>query len=160
MLRSGLRTVGFLALLLILVASVQSASAQTWASTATRAITLANMPSATDAGPLSPSTSISVAVGLHTRNVSALQQLVRPENTPGNPLYQTTIPPQQFVASYAPTSAQVQAVASYLQSFGFTNINVEPNNLLIEANGTAAAAAGAFNTSFEQYILNGSTAYA
>jgi pseudomonalisin len=145
---------------LLIVSTATATQAQTWASTATQGITISNMPSATDAGPLDSQTSISVVVGLKTQNVSALQQLVRAENTPGNPLYQTTITPQQFLSSYAPTSSQVQAVTNYLQSFGFTNITVEPNNLLIEANGTAAAAASAFNTSFEQYILNGSTMYA
>ena len=145
---------------LLIVSTATATQAQTWASTATQGITISNMPSATDAGPLDSQTSISVVVGLKTQNVSALQQLVRAENTPGNPLYQTTITPQQFLSSYAPTSSQVQAVTNYLQSFGFTNITVEPNNLLIEANGTAAAAASAFNTSFEQYILNGSTVYA
>ncbi len=160
MFRSVLRTVGFLVLPAVLWASAELASAQTWVPTATQGITLANMPSATDAGPLNPQTGISVVVGLKTQNVSALQQLVRAENTPGNPLYQTTITPSQFLSKYAPTSTQVKAVTNYLQSFGFTNITVEPNNLLIEANGTAAAAASAFNTSFEQYILNGSTVYA
>ncbi|MGA7930371.1 MAG: S53 family peptidase [Candidatus Sulfotelmatobacter sp.] len=160
MLRSIVRTASFLMLPLILGASLNSASAQTWAPTATQGITLSNMPSATDAGPLNPQTNISVVVGLKTQNVSALQQLVRAENTPGGPLYQTTITPQQFLTSYAPTSSQVQAVTNYLQNSGFTNITVEPNNLLIEANGTAAAAASAFNTSFEQYILKGSLVYA
>ena len=85
MLRSILRSIGFLTLPLIIGASVKSAAAQTWAPTATQGITLANMPSATDAGPLNPQTSITVVVGLQTRNVSSLQQLVRAENTPGNP---------------------------------------------------------------------------
>jgi pseudomonalisin len=160
MLRSVLRTVGFLILPAVLWASVELASAQTWVPTATQGITLSNMPTATDAGPLNPQTKISVLVGLKTQNVSALQQLVRAENTPGNPLYQTTITPSQFLSSYAPTSSQVQVVTNYLQSFGFTSITVEPNNLLIQANGTAAAAASAFNTSFEQYILKGSLVYA
>ena len=160
MVRSILRTASVLTLPLILWASIAPASAQTWAPTATQALTLASMPSAQDAGALDPQTNLSIVVGLRTQNVSALQQLVKAENTPGNPAYQTTITPAQFVASYAPASAQVQAVTSYLQNAGFTNITVEPNNLMIEANGTAAAAASAFNTNFEQYILNGSTVFA
>ncbi len=160
MLRSILRTAGILTLPLLLGASLTTASAQTWVPTATQAITISNIPTAIDAGPLNPQTNISVVVGLKTQNVSALQQLVKAQNTPGNAAYQTTITPAQFLSTYAPTSSQVQAVTSYLQSFGFTNITVEPNNLLIEANGTAAAAASAFNTSLELFNVNGSLVYA
>ncbi len=160
MVRSILRIASVLTLPLVLWVSVATASAQTWAPTATQGITLANMPSAKDAGALDPQTNLSIVIGLKTQNVSALQQLVKAQNTPGNPAYQNTITPAQFLASYAPTSSQVQAVTNYLQNFGFTNITVEPNNLMIEANGTAAAAASAFNTNFEQYILNGSTVFA
>ena len=120
MLRSILRTAGILTLPLLLGASLTTASAQTWVPTATQAITISNIPTAIDAGPLNPQTNISVVVGLKTQNVSALQQLVKAQNTPGNAAYQTTITPAQFLSTYAPTSSQVQAVTSYLQSFGFT----------------------------------------
>jgi pseudomonalisin len=160
MFRSILRTATVLALLLILWASAETASAQAWTPTATQGISLANLPSAQDAGALNPQTNLSIVVGLQTQNASGLKQLVQAQNTPGNPAYQTTITPAQFLSTYAPTSAQVQAVTSYLQNNGFTNINVEPNNLLIEATGTAANAASAFNTSFEQYKVNGATVYA
>ncbi|MFZ0226290.1 MAG: hypothetical protein WAL41_04930, partial [Mycobacterium sp.] len=87
MVRSILRTASVLTLPLILWAAIAPASAQTWAPTATQAITLANMPSAKDAGALDPQTNLSVVVGLQTQNVAALQLLVKAENTPGNAAY-------------------------------------------------------------------------
>lgn len=68
--------------------------------------------------------------------------------------------PAQFAAQYGPTSSQVQAVTSYLSSQGFGNIQVEANNLLVSADGTAAQADAAFNTHLEQLQQNGRTLYA
>jgi len=152
------KTLTLAALLSLLLGSVSFA--QTWAPTATQAIELANLPGASIVGPPNPQTAIHVVVGLKMRNLSGLQQLVQAESTPGNPLYETTITPDQFLSSYAPTSSQVQAVSDYLSSFGFTNISAEPNNLLISADGTMGAATLAFNTGFEEYILNGAQVFA
>jgi Pro-kumamolisin, activation domain len=44
----------------------------------------------------------------------------------------------QFVSQFGPTPAQVQAVESYLSSNGFTNITVEDNRLIVEAEHTSA----------------------
>ena len=80
--------------------------------------------------------------------------------TPGDSLYGTSLSVQQFVQQFGPTAAQVQAVESYLTSNGFTNVTVADNQLLVEADGTAANAEAAFNTSLSQYSLNGATVFA
>ena len=80
--------------------------------------------------------------------------------TPGDSLYGTSLSVQQFVQQFGPTAAQVQAVQSYLTSNGFTNVTVADNQLLVEADGTAANAEAAFNTSLSQYSLNGATVFA
>jgi len=66
----------------------------------------------------------------------------------------------QFLATYAPTAAQVQSVTNYLSGYGFSNIQVEPNNLFITADGTVAQVSVAFHTSIGQFSQNGSTVYA
>ena len=66
----------------------------------------------------------------------------------------------QFVASYTPTAADANAVASYLSSKGFTSVAVAANRLLITANGTAAAASSAFHTPIESYTQHGHTVFA
>jgi subtilase family serine protease len=131
-------------------------TAQTWVPTATQAVVLSN---ATDLGPLPAVTPLHITVALQLPNADAVKQFVKSQNTPGDPLYGTELSPDQFVASYGPTAGQVQAVSSYLASLGFTNIAVEPNNLLITADGTTAAVDAAFNTQIDQFNLNGKEIY-
>lgn len=56
----------------------------------------------------------------------------------------------QLAANYLPTSAQAQEVANFLKAAGFTNIKVSANRMLVNADGNAAVASRAFNTSFAQ----------
>jgi len=53
----------------------------------------------------------------------------------------------------------VQAVENYLASNGFSNVTVSDNQLLIEADGTAADVQAAFDTTLTQYSVNGATVY-
>jgi pseudomonalisin len=128
-----------------------------WVSTATQGMSLSN---AVDLGALPAQSPLKVVVSLGLRNVAGLKQLVAGMNDPNSPLYGTELTPNQFTASYGPTSDQVSAVIGYLGSQGFTNVQAEPNNLLVTADGTAAAASAAFNTTIKQFSLNGETVYA
>jgi len=135
------------------------AAAQTWTSTATQGLgtVLAN---AVQLGPLPASTTLHVAVALTLNNREALAQYVQAINDPASPLYGNSLTVGQFVAAYAPTSSQVQAVVSYLGGQGFSNIQVEPNNLFVTADGTAAEVGAAFFTSLVQFQQNGRSVYA
>ena len=118
-----------------------------WAATGTQAIPL----SGTDLGALSPTQAVTIRVGLQLQNASQLKSLIASAQT---------ISPSSFTSQFGPSNAQVSAVSSYLSSQGFTNITVEPNNVLISANGTAAQAAKAFNTTLHSFSLNGASVYA
>lgn len=119
-----------------------------WATTGTQALSLRN---ASDTGPLAPSTTLTIRVGMQLRNATQLQQLVGSGQTLSN---------AAFMSTYAPTAAQVSAVQSYLQSQGFSNITVEPNNLIVSGTASAAKAAAAFDTALESYTQNGVSVYA
>ncbi len=119
-----------------------------WSATATQGLALTN---ATDLGTLAASQPITVRVGLQLQNVDQLKSLVASGGQ---------LDPGSFTASYGPTAAQISAVTSYLSSQGFSNISVEPNNVLISADGTAGQAAQAFNTSLHSFSQNGATVYA
>ena len=122
-----------------------SACAQTaWVSTATQGISLSRLASAADYGPARSDQAITVRVALKLQNQAALNTFIKNVNDPNNALYGQFLTPAQFAASYAPSSAQVQQVVSYLQSQGFENVTVEPNNLLVSADGTVAQASAAF----------------
>jgi len=89
-------------------------------------------------GPLPASTTLHIAVALKLNNRDLLVQYVKAINDPSSPLYGSSLTVSQFVANYAPTSAQVQSVVNYLVAQGFSNIQVEPNNLFVTADGTVA----------------------
>jgi pseudomonalisin len=135
------------------------AIAQTWVSTATQAVgpTLAN---AVSQGNLPDSTSVHVNVGLQIQNKAALVSYVQAISDPGNPLYGQELAPSDFLASYSPSSSQVQSVVDYLSQQGFQNISVEGNNLMIAADGTVAEVRQAFNTQLASYLVKGASVYA
>jgi subtilase family serine protease len=91
-----------------------SAAAQNWAATATRAYPVQYLQNAVAIGSLDPSTAVHIVVGLQEQNAGQVQSTLRRMLTPGDPLYGTTYTVQQFVAQFGPTTAQVQAVESYL----------------------------------------------
>jgi len=146
------------AVLLLSALLLPAAFAQTtWAPTATQAISLTN---AVSLGSLAASTPLHISVGLQLNNRDSLVSLVQRMNTEGDPLYGTSLTESQFVSTYAPTPDQVNAVVSYLQAQGLTNIQTESNNLLVQADGTAAQVSTAFNTQLGLFQQNGKTVFA
>lgn len=127
-------------------ASLAVAAPAGWAGTATQGATVAN---ATDTGALTSTKPLTVRVALGGHNLDALAKAVASG--------------QRFtdaqLSAYAPTSSEVQAVVSYLQGQGFTNIEAAPNRLLVSADGTAAKAQTAFNTTLHAFSLGGKTLY-
>lgn len=152
-------TVPCMALLAVSVCTSLSAAAQNWAATATQAYPVQYLHNAVAIGSLAPATAMHVVVGLQEQNADQVQSTLRRMLTAGDPLYGTTYTLQQFVAQFGPTTAQVQAVESYLTTAGFTNVTLADNQLLIEADGTAAAVETAFNTTLQQYSVNGTSVY-
>jgi pseudomonalisin len=140
--------------------SLVPAGAQTlWTGTATRGISVSELVSAADYGPMPASQPITVRVVLGLQNQTALDTYIENVNDPNNALYGQSLTPVQFAAMYAPGSAQVQQVVSYLQGAGFSNLAVEPNNLMVSADGTVAQAEAAFNTPIEQFTEFGNLDY-
>jgi len=127
--------------------------------TATQGIALSQLTSAGDAGQTPLSTPMTVRMGLLIQNKQGLDRYIGSITTPGSALYGQSLTPAQFKASYAPSDAQVQQVMSFLEGAGFSNIQVEPNNLIVSADGTVGIAATAFNTSFENYNQFGNIVY-
>jgi len=103
-------------------------------------------------GVLAHTQPMHIVVALKLRNGSELDALVAAHQT---------LTPAQYSLEYAPTQAQAQAVAVYLSRMGFTNVVIATNRLLVSADGTAATAQAAFQTSFAQVqTRDGRTAFA
>lgn len=103
---------------------------------------------------------VPIVVALKLRNPAELSRRIVDISTPGHPEYRHWLGSTEILNSYAPTQDQVTAVVRYLQSMGFTDIKVEPNRLLVSANGTAMTARRAFNTELAYFTRNGETAFA
>jgi subtilase family serine protease len=100
-----------------------------------------------------------IVLGLKEQNADQVQPTLLRMLTPGDPLYGTSLTLQQFVAQFGATPVHVQAVQSYLAEQGFSNITVADNQLLVEADGTAAGVSSAFNTALANYSIGGRTVY-
>ncbi|MFP3249990.1 MAG: protease pro-enzyme activation domain-containing protein, partial [Paraburkholderia sp.] len=101
-----------------------------------------------------------VVVTLKLRNQQALEKFIHEVNQPGSPNFRQYLSPQQVLDTYAPTEAQVAAVQQYMTQAGFTNVKVAKNRMLVTADGTAATARTAFNTSLVQFNDAGRQVYA
>src|SRR5665213_1270441 len=119
-----------------------------WANTATGAIAPAN---AIDLGQLDRAKTVNVVLGLQMRNADAVKSAI----AAGQKMSRQT-----FVSQYAPTSSQVAAAVSYLQSQGFMNVTATPNNMLVTASASAANVEKAFNTSLHGFTVNGKPVFA
>ena len=140
-----------------------TASGRAWASgwspTGTKAMAVARLLKATDLGPLPASQPLTVRVGLQIQNKAALLALVRAQSNPASASYGHFLTPSQFAAAYGASSAQVADVVNYLKGEGFTNVTAEPNGLLVSADGTAAMAEAAFDTTLEAVGIGGKTLF-
>lgn len=141
----------------IALPATRGVAATSWTNTATQATSLA---SATSLGALPATQQMHINVALKLRNQAALNQYIHDINTPGDALYGSALTTAQFVAQYAPTGDQVQAVTGYLTSQGLTNVTAAPNNLFVSADGTAAQIEAAFNTQLGLFSQQGATVYA
>ena len=135
--------------------SAHAAATEAWVATSTKAH---DPRTAQHIAPLKSGEQVDVVVSLKLRNKADLDALTAKlmAGAPGvRPLTSA-----EFMAQYAPTAAQAQAVVAYLRAQGFTNIDVAPNNLLISATGTAGAIRTAFKADLHEYNVDGRRAYA
>ncbi|HEX7815186.1 protease pro-enzyme activation domain-containing protein [Dyella sp.] len=110
--------------------------------------------------PLDATRKLHVTVSLNQRNQADLQNFLHEVNMPGSASYHKYLTPQQFKAKYGPTDDQVQAVVAHLKQYGFTNIEVSPNNLFVSADGSAMNASAAFNTTLKTFQFKGEQHFA
>jgi subtilase family serine protease len=101
-------------------------------------------------GALPASTPMRVTVSLRSRNPGELTQLATAVSTPGNPDYGHFLTVAKFAQRFGASPGAVDTVAAALQADGLSIAAIPRNNLTIEATGSSAAMARAFNTNFAQ----------
>ncbi len=91
---------------------------------------------------------------------AGLQDLLELQQIKSSPSYHKWLTPDQFGQQFGPADADIQAVTSWLASFGFQSINVSRGRTLIEFSGTAAQVETALHTSIHRYVVNGESHWA
>jgi subtilase family serine protease len=104
------------------------------------------------------SSNMSVEVALAPSNPAALSRLLANVYDPHSASYHQWLAPGEFDARFAPSSGEVAAVTSYLQSAGLT-VQQTASPFLLRASGPSATVEAAFNTSIHNYRNRNGIAY-
>lgn len=128
-----------------------------WSPTATKALSLAH---ATSLGTAASSTPLRLTIGLTPRDRAGIDQLIKAQATPGSASYEKFLTPAEFTSRFAASSADAQAVSSYLSGAGMKNVTVAANRLQVTADATVAQAESAFHTSISRFSQAGRTVLA
>jgi pseudomonalisin len=126
---------------------------ESWVPTETHAADASN---ATPGPAMRPDEPLHIAVTMRLRNKEEFDMLTSDVQAGRVP----PLTPAEFKSRFAPTADQVNAVTAYLGKCGFTHIAMSDNNLQISADGTAQAAATAFNVELRHFNVNGRDVYA
>lgn len=104
-----------------------------------------------------PSQQVTFRMYLTYRGGDAAAAYATAVSTPGSASYRKFLTPAQFRARFSPAQAEVDRVSSWLKSQGFSIGATPANRKYVEATGTLAQAAKAFDTSFAEYRTEGKT---
>ena len=108
-------------------------------------------------GSAAGSDSIGFRVYLGWQNSSQAEATAKAVSDPKSASYRKFLTSQQFRQQFAPSQAQVGAVANWLRSAGFSVVYTPMNNHYVSAEGTVDQAAAAFGTTFGMYAVSGLT---
>jgi len=140
-----------LALAAALPMSAQAASAS-WAATRTLATDNA---SAKMGSELQAGTQVHISVSLNLRNKAELDALTSAIMSGKT---SRTLSTEEMLARHAPSVEQAQAVADYLRSSGFGNVEISKNRHLVSADGSAASIKAAFKAELHHVDVDGRSA--
>jgi len=113
--------------------------------------------SATRSGASDTRSRVDFRVYLANRGGDAAERLAAAVSTPGSSQYGKFLTAGEYRARFAPAQSEVDRASAWLRSQGFTVGYVPANRKYVEAVGSVAQAARAFQTSFSTYTVNGRT---
>jgi len=91
---------------------------------------------------------------------SALQTLLNEQQVKTSGNFHKWLTPDQFGKQFGVADADIQAVTSWLTSFGFQSIQVSKGRNVIEFSGTAAQVQAGLHTAIHKYVVNGESHWA
>ncbi len=101
--------------------------------------------------------SVSAKVWLAPRNEAALTALATAVSDPSSAQYGHYLSESAYRAQFAPTSAQVSAVESWLKGAGLHVQGTGPDNHYVSVSGSATAIDAAFTAGVRQFTVNGAS---
>jgi subtilase family serine protease len=115
---------------------------------------------ATDVGATNPNRVVPLTVFLRMHDTAALTSKMQSLHDPASPSFQSFGSASAVASAHAPTAAEAGSVSQFLASRGLTVTGVGPNNLFVQAVGTAAQASAAFKVSMRDFQVAGKTYFA
>ncbi|BEP11739.1 S53 family peptidase [Acidothermaceae bacterium B102] len=111
-------------------------------------------------GAVAASATLQLSAVLQLRNTAAATALARAVSDPKSKTYGHYWTPAAWRAAFAPTSAQITSVTSWLTKQGFIVGTVPANGRYVSFSGTAAQAEAAFGTSLSGFVKAGASVIA
>ncbi|HET9729831.1 MAG TPA: S53 family peptidase [Acidimicrobiia bacterium] len=147
-------------MLIVVMAAVLVAAAWSSASSASNRVAIrGSVPSwaqpGNRVGAVDQGTDLVVRVYLRGADPAGLEAIARAVSNPKSPSYRHYLTPAQVRARYAPSAATVATMRAWLQSVGLTILSVPANNAYVEAKGSPAHVAAAFDVSLSMYRVHG-----
>ena len=109
------------------------------------------MASITPTGAFDPSASLSLAIGLPTRDPAGVQERLREMSDRSSTNYGRAMTREQFVEQFAPTEADYQNAMNYATAHGLAVTSTYKNRLLFNVTGSAADIEKVFHVKLRLY---------
>jgi hypothetical protein len=97
---------------------------------------------------------------MSTQQGEDLDQLLRQQQARDAAQYHKFLTPEEFGARFGPNAQDVAQVTAWLQSQGFSDVQVARSRTFVSFTGTAGQAQSAFHTAIHRYTYNGETHFA
>jgi subtilase family serine protease len=118
---------------------------------------------ARDEGPVEPSLNLS-RITLHFAMTSAqqadLHALLEAQQTRGSSQYHKWLTPEQFADRFGVSQSDVDKITNWLESQGFSDIEVSRSRTSVSFSGNAAQVEQVFGTTLHRFDINGISHYA
>jgi uncharacterized membrane protein len=89
-----------------------------------------------------------------------LEQLIAQQGDPKSPLYRHFLTPEEFGAQFGVAKADLDKIASWLRSHGFSIEEIPSGNRALVFSGTSGQVANTFRTEIRRYTASGATHFA
>jgi len=111
-----------------------------------------------DQGPIEPTfqlNSLAFVIAPSARQQKALDKLLAQQQDPQSPQYHKWLTPEQYGDRFGLSPNDLKKITDWLQSQGFTHVNVVRSSNIVKFSGTAAQVEATFRTQIHRYEVEG-----